>query len=45
MVQAKLREMYASETEQGIRMFSGGIDLYDVEQLSQEEADAVRYCF
>lgn len=45
MVQAKIREMYASETEQGIRMFSGGIDLYDVEQLSQEEADAVRYCF
>jgi hypothetical protein len=45
MVQAKISEMFASEANAGIRVFSGGKDLIDIADMAAEERDAILYCF
>ena len=44
-IQARISELFAPEAQQGIRVFSGGKDIVDVAEMSQDERDAVTYCF
>jgi hypothetical protein len=45
MVQARISEMFAPESNAGIRIFSGGKDLIDIADMAAEERDAILYCF
>jgi hypothetical protein len=45
MVQARISEMFATEANAGIRVFSGGKDLIDIADMASEERDAILYCF
>lgn len=44
-IQARISTLFASEADQGIRVFSGGKDVVDIAELSQDERDAITLCF
>jgi hypothetical protein len=45
MAQARIPDLFASEAQQGIRVFTGGRDLVDIADMASDERDAVYYCF
>lgn len=45
MSQARISELFSQEAAAGIRVFSGGKDVVDMAELSQDERDQIGYCF
>ena len=46
MTQGRLKDIFASEIQQGIRIFSGGRDVVDYSaEMTQDEIDSIYYCF
>jgi hypothetical protein len=45
MAQARISQLFAPEANNGIRIFSGGRDVVDMAELSQDERYDIEYCF
>jgi hypothetical protein len=44
-MQARISTLFEPEALNGIRVFSGGRDVVDTSEISQDERDAITYCF
>ena len=45
MTQVRVKDLFAPELQQGIRVFGGGQDVYELASLSPDETEAISYCF
>jgi len=45
MTQIRVKDLFAEEITNGVKMFMGGRDTYDYERLTDEEADSIHLAF